>query len=151
MKKVTIIAGIDEDAWNERREIVRAYDGPGFQHWAQGLADATTVEIVTEDIQTEISANAVVRLPMNNSIVLTDLALAWVDEQISVEPPYNSWRCLCGNVDISDGFYPCDPVTGAQVEPDIEGDAWDGVHYVCARCGRIIDQNTLVVTGKRTS
>jgi hypothetical protein len=47
--------------------------------------------------------------------------------------------CRCGNTSISDGFAPCDS-NGAEGEPTPEG--WDGIRYVCGRCGRIFDQNT---------
>lgn len=42
------------------------------------------------------------------------------------------------------GFYPCD-ADGNAMEPSI-GSGWDGL-YVCADCGRIIDQNSLMVVG----
>jgi hypothetical protein len=59
---------------------------------------------------------------------------------------YGGWICLCGNEADSDGFYPCDE-QGNEVEGTPED--WDGVRYVCARCGRIIDQNTLAVIGQK--
>jgi hypothetical protein len=52
---------------------------------------------------------------------------------------------LCGNTPMADGFQPCDAV-GNEVEPN-KG-AWMGL-YVCDRCGRIIKQKTLEVTGHR--
>jgi len=56
-----------------------------------------------------------------------------------------AWVCLCGNTPMADGFQPCDAV-GNEVEPN-KG-AWMGL-YVCDRCGRIIRQKTLEVTGRR--
>ena len=56
------------------------------------------------------------------------------------------FTCLCGTASISDGFAPCD-ATGAEVEPTPDG--WDGVRYVCERCGRILNQHTGEVLGRR--
>jgi hypothetical protein len=66
-------------------------------------------------------------------------------ERIHIED--GEFTCLCGNVAISDGFYPCDS-NGVEVEPTIGGD-WDQIRYVCMRCGRIIDQNSGEVLGRR--
>lgn len=56
-----------------------------------------------------------------------------------------AWICVCGNTPTSDGFYPCDP-NGNQIEP-VKG--WRDL-YVCDRCGRIVNQLTLEVVGRRT-
>jgi hypothetical protein len=55
-----------------------------------------------------------------------------------------AWICICNNTPVSHGFYPCD-MTGKEVEP-VRG--WEGL-YVCNKCGRIIDQKTLEVVGRR--
>jgi hypothetical protein len=55
-----------------------------------------------------------------------------------------AWICICKNTPVSDGFYPCNK-EGIEVEPTAE---WDGL-YVCAKCGRIIKQNSLEVIGSR--
>ena len=55
------------------------------------------------------------------------------------------WTCVCGNQPDRDGFYPCDE-SGNQVEPTPE--EWKKPLYVCAACGRIIDQETLAVVGR---
>jgi hypothetical protein len=47
---------------------------------------------------------------------------------------------------VSDGFFPCDS-EGEEVEPTLE--EWTSNWYVCARCGRIINQDTLEVVGVR--
>ena len=54
----------------------------------------------------------------------------------------DAWVCVCGNVPHDDGFYPCDK-TGNEMEP-VTG--WSGL-YVCYRCGRIINQDSLEVIG----
>jgi hypothetical protein len=54
-----------------------------------------------------------------------------------------AWTCLCGNEPSEDGFYPCDE-KGDEVEP-VAG--WSGL-YVCLRCGRIIDPDSLRVVGR---
>jgi hypothetical protein len=57
----------------------------------------------------------------------------------------DDWECLCGNAPMLDGFYPIHD--GRECEPTAEG-PWDGVHYFCASCFRVIDQNTLEVVAK---
>jgi hypothetical protein len=54
-----------------------------------------------------------------------------------------AWICLCGNTPASDGFYPCDK-NGNEMAP---AEGWDNL-YVCARCGRIIDQDSLEVVDR---
>lgn len=56
----------------------------------------------------------------------------------------DAWVCLCGNEPDSDGFYPCDE-TGTEMET-VAG--WRGL-YVCGRCGRIIQQDSLKVIGRK--
>jgi len=65
-------------------------------------------------------------------------------EKITLEAGSQEWVCLCGNTAADHGFYPCDS-KGREIEPD---DRWDGKLYVCARCNRIIDQETLEVVGE---
>lgn len=52
------------------------------------------------------------------------------------------WACLCGNQPWESGFYPCD-AAGNEVDPTPTD--WTTNWYVCAQCGRIIDQDTLKV------
>jgi hypothetical protein len=54
-----------------------------------------------------------------------------------------AWVCLCKNTPVSQGFYPCDK-DGNEVEPTA---GWDNL-YVCAQCGRIINQKNLEVIGR---
>jgi hypothetical protein len=58
---------------------------------------------------------------------------------------YDAWICICGNTPDSDGFYTCDEA-GDEIEPTADSD-WNGL-YVCANCGRIIDQETLEIVGQ---
>lgn len=60
-----------------------------------------------------------------------------------VEDGMDWWVCKCGNQPDSDGFSPCSNI-GARCEPD---DNWEGTHYLCERCFRIIDQHTLQIMG----
>lgn len=53
-------------------------------------------------------------------------------------------RCICGNDQITDGFYPCDE-QGNEVQPD---DRWNGELYVCGHCGRVVNQFTGKVEGQ---
>jgi hypothetical protein len=55
------------------------------------------------------------------------------------------WHCKCGNRSDNHGFFPCDSL-GNEMEPTI-GSAWDNL-YVCGKCGRIINQDTLKVMGR---
>ena len=54
--------------------------------------------------------------------------------------------CVCGNTPYSHGFEPCTR-DGTVVEPTIEG-PWDGRLYVCGKCHRIVDQESLDVVGR---
>lgn len=58
----------------------------------------------------------------------------------------DAWVCICGNRPRDDGFFPCDK-DGNEMEP-VEG--WEGL-YVCDRCGRVINQDSLEVVGLRAS
>lgn len=55
-----------------------------------------------------------------------------------------AWICVCGNTPTSDGFYPCDQ-NGNEMEP-VKG--WPDL-YSCGRCGRIVNQHTLEVVGRK--
>ncbi len=57
-----------------------------------------------------------------------------------------SWICICGNRPDSDGFQPCN-ANGNEIEP-LAGSDWDNL-YVCCRCGRIIQEKTLEVIGRK--
>ena len=58
----------------------------------------------------------------------------------------DAWVCLCGNTPSTEGFYPCD-AQGNEVEPTPA--EWTTGCYVCAHCGRIINQTSLEVVGQR--
>ena len=71
-----------------------------------------------------------------------------IQERITHEPTdRDAWVCICRNMPFQDGFYPCNQ-EGNEIEPT-EASNWNGL-YVCAKCGRIIDQDTLNVVGKAT-
>lgn len=57
----------------------------------------------------------------------------------------DAWVCRCGNTPSAEGFFPSD-ARGNQVEPTPAD--WTTDCYVCARCGRIINQKTLEVVGQ---
>ena len=59
-----------------------------------------------------------------------------------------AWVCICKNTPSDGGFYPCDE-QGSEMEP-LVGSGWNGL-YVCADCGRIINQETLEVVGRNPS
>ncbi len=59
-------------------------------------------------------------------------------ERIHVDE-YGEWTCLCGNVALEDGFYPCD-AEGNVVEPTPQ--EWTTNLYRCDRCHRKINQAT---------
>ena len=54
------------------------------------------------------------------------------------------FTCVCGNSPSGYGFYPCDE-NGFEVEP---AEGWPHF-YFCDRCGRIIDDTTGYVVGRR--
>lgn len=95
------------------------------------------------------NANPTMLRPSINSIIhsMTNTAnLPGPTERIKHEPGIeDGWICICGNTPADDGFYPCDQ-DGNEIEPTV-GSAWAGL-YVCFKCGRIIDQETLEVVGK---
>jgi len=67
-------------------------------------------------------------------------------ELITHETGYpDAWVCVCKNTPVDHGFFPCDK-NGNEMEP-LKGSDWNGL-YVCANCGRIINQSTLEVVGK---
>lgn len=55
-----------------------------------------------------------------------------------------AWVCVCGNTPTSHGFHPCD-LAGNEMEP---AKGWRDL-YLCAGCGRIVNQNTLEVVGRK--
>ena len=60
-----------------------------------------------------------------------------------ITAPGVDWSvCVCGNEPDMGGFYPIHE--GREVEPVIGG-PWDGIHYFCGACYRVIDQRTLEV------
>jgi hypothetical protein len=63
-----------------------------------------------------------------------------------IRQEFGALICLCGNDLTQEGFAPCLD-DGTEVEPLADG-PWGGVLYVCGRCGRIVDQYTLRVTGR---
>lgn len=62
-------------------------------------------------------------------------------ERITSDAFNEGWVCACGNDIMGAGFAPCDPATGAEVEPTIDG-PWDGKSIGCGECGRIMDATT---------
>ena len=68
-------------------------------------------------------------------------------DHITHEPQdKDAWKCLCGNTPSGDGFFPCNS-KGEEVEPTHK--EWTTGCYVCNKCGRIINQDTLEVVGQR--
>lgn len=55
-------------------------------------------------------------------------------KRINIANKCGEWHCVCGNMAEKDGFFPCNE-SGEEVEPDAN---WSK-YYVCARCGRIYD------------
>lgn len=66
--------------------------------------------------------------------------------KIGLENPddEDSWICTCGNTPMREGFYPCNE-KGEEVEPTPE--EWTTHCYICSKCGNIIKQKTLEITG----
>jgi len=74
----------------------------------------------------------------------TDLLLAHPEfvSQYILEIAEDKWECRCGNTHGSEGFEPCDEF-GAEVPAELG--PWDGALYVCTRCWRVINGNTLEI------
>jgi hypothetical protein len=78
---------------------------------------------------------------------------AYLGPEAAIREPDGDWiRCVpaCDNTPDMDGFVSCLP-DGTEVEPVGGPGGWDGKLLVCSRCGRIINQDTLAVTGRRYS
>lgn len=56
----------------------------------------------------------------------------------------DNFHCLCGNLPWEAGFYPCN-TRGETVEPTPE--KWKTNYYVCDKCKRFFDIDTLIVVG----
>ena len=61
---------------------------------------------------------------------------------------HDAWVCVCSNKPIYDGFTACD-ANGNEMSPDVGSD-WQNL-YVCLRCGRIINGESLEVVGQNIS
>ena len=74
----------------------------------------------------------------------TDLLLAHPEfvSQYILEISEDKWECRCGNTHDSDGFEPCDEF-GEEVPAELG--PWDGALYVCTRCWRVINGNSLEI------
>jgi hypothetical protein len=68
-----------------------------------------------------------------------------VERVYGADGSHGDLLCICGNMANTDGFFPCDE-HGNQMSPDIGSD-WNNL-YVCGKCGRIIDHDTLEVVGQ---
>jgi hypothetical protein len=74
---------------------------------------------------------------------INKITMEQIKERITHEEGSDeAWICICKNTPTSDGFYPCD-MQGKEIEPT-EKDGWENL-YVCDRCKRIINQDTLEV------
>ena len=62
------------------------------------------------------------------------------------EEDTDTWICRCGNTQMDEGFQLCD-ADGNDIK------SWGDLKYLmlCKRCGRIIDQDTLEVVGRKKS
>ena len=91
-----------------------------------------------------MSSNSPVSQPDPIQIHWTDLLLGHPElvAQFIIENSEDKWECRCGNTHESEGFDPCDEfgeVVPAELGP------WDGILYVCTRCWRVINGNTLEI------
>ena len=72
------------------------------------------------------------------------LVANWVYEEY-IDGTTDWFECLCGNQPNYDGFYSC-LTTGEIVSPTLNGE-WDETAYLCERCNRVINGETLKVIG----
>jgi DNA-directed RNA polymerase subunit RPC12/RpoP len=68
-----------------------------------------------------------------------------VSRDYIIEEETDWWVCKCGNQPNMEGFYTCNEI-GEIVPPSIN-EGWDEKHYVCHRCWRIIDSDSLEIVG----
>ena len=81
-----------------------------------------------------------------NKLDWTDMLLAppSVTRDFVVETDMDWWVCKCGNEPHFDVYSSCSEM-GERCEPE-EG-VWDGKHWLCEKCYRIIDGDTLEILG----
>lgn len=83
---------------------------------------------------------------MENNPHWTDMLLTHpaIAREYIIEESMDWWICRCGNKPNHEGFYSCSEI-GERCEPSIG--EWDGKHWLCERCYRIINGDTLEVVG----
>lgn len=81
---------------------------------------------------------------MENNPHWTDMLLAHpaLTREYIIEEASDWWVCRCGNKPDGDGFASCSEI-GERCEPTIG--EWDGKHWLCETCYRVIDGDTLEV------
>ena len=91
-----------------------------------------------------MSSNSPISQPGPIQIHWTDLLLAHPEfvSQYILEISEDKWECRCGNTHESEGFEPCDEF-GKEVLAELG--PWDGALYVCTRCWRVINGDTLEI------
>ena len=91
-----------------------------------------------------MSSNSPIGQPNLPQIHWTDLLLAHPEfvPQYILEISEDKWECRCGNTHESEGFGPCDEF-GKEVPAELG--PWDGALYVCTRCWRVINGDTLEI------
>ena len=91
-----------------------------------------------------MSLNSPINQPGPIQIHWTDLLLAHPEyvPQFIIENSEDKWECRCGNTHDSEGFEPCDEY-GEEVPAELG--PWDGALYVCTRCWRVINGDTLEI------
>lgn len=62
-----------------------------------------------------------------------------------IETSSDVWECRCENRSDTEGFFPC--TEEGEIVPWELGSRWDGKTYVCVRCWRLINGDTLEVLG----
>ena len=86
--------------------------------------------------------DAQANLPSWHEMLLLESALL---PSYLVEDTRGNWNCICGNSPDNEGFLMADS-SGRTLEGIMW--LWDCKTYVCDRCGRIIDGDTLEVVGR---
>lgn len=72
-----------------------------------------------------------------------------LDEHVTIDPADDTlFVCPCGNRACDAGMYPISEVGDERGDREVEPTtaAWTSGEYVCAACGRVIDQARRVVT-----
>lgn len=104
-----------------------------------------TIDYRLKEIRRVQCGEAPMFIPFSSQQGKELLRMAWENSHLVIrceDEDSDAWVCVCGNRPTVEGFFPCD-WSGEKLEPGLE--PWPDALYLCGRCGRIIDADTLAV------